>query len=216
MVVGFQETRFRTQWHCYYTRQVRRIPVSIPRSSSGYSYQYLYLYNIKPAEVISGTSCLSDSVYPCRISHICIRSPSLYHSKFHISKPITKKNQARKAQNKKEEPLPTHHVHQSNPLPLPQPPNKPHPHPHHNPQTQPLPRTTSSSASAFMKALSFHWELIFFFKASGLRIMKMESQGEILRRVAEKFEKGGFGDEMGSFECWGGLRRAHKILERER
>lgn len=55
MVVGFQETRFRIQWHCYYTRQVRRIPVSIPRSSSGYNYQYLYLYNIKPAEVISGT-----------------------------------------------------------------------------------------------------------------------------------------------------------------
>lgn len=49
MVVGFQETCFRTQWHCYYTRQVRRIPVSIPRSSSGYKYQYLYLYDIKPA-----------------------------------------------------------------------------------------------------------------------------------------------------------------------
>lgn len=57
MVVGFQETRFRTQWHCYDTRQVRRIHVSIPRSSSGYSYQYLYLYlyNIKPAEVNGST-----------------------------------------------------------------------------------------------------------------------------------------------------------------
>lgn len=55
MVVGFQETRFRTQWHCYDTRQVRRIPVSIPRSSSGYNYQYLYLYDIKPAEVNGST-----------------------------------------------------------------------------------------------------------------------------------------------------------------
>lgn len=55
MVVGFQETRFRTQWHCYYTRQVRRIPVSIPRSSSGYNYQYLFLYNIKPTEVNGST-----------------------------------------------------------------------------------------------------------------------------------------------------------------
>lgn len=99
-----QETRFRTQWHCYYTRQVRRIPVSIPRSSSGYNYQYLYLYDIKPAEVISGTSCLSDSVSTYRkdiVSHICIRSPSLYHSKLHISKPIPKKNKARRAKKKK-------------------------------------------------------------------------------------------------------------------
>lgn len=55
MVVEFQETRFRIQWHCYYSLQVRRIPVSIPRSSSGYNYQYLYLYNIKPAEVNGST-----------------------------------------------------------------------------------------------------------------------------------------------------------------
>lgn len=133
MVVGFQETRFRTQWHCYYTRQVRRIPVSISRSSSGYSYQYLYLYDIKPAEVISGTSYLSDSVYPCRkdiISHTCIIIPSLYHSKLHISKSIPKKKT--KQEERKKRRTPTHHVHQSNPLPLPQPPNKPLPR--HNPQ----------------------------------------------------------------------------------
>lgn len=31
----------------------------------------------------------------------------------------------------------------------------------------------------------------------------MESQGEILRRATEKFEKGGFGDGRGNFECGG-------------
>lgn len=46
---------------------------------------------------------------------------------------------------------------------------------------------------------------MFFFKASGFWDMKMESQGgEILRWVAEKFEKGGFGDGTGNFECGGG------------
>lgn len=77
-----------------------------------------------------------------------------------------KKNKARRT--KKEEPLPTHHVHQSNPLPLPRPPNKTSPSPQ-SPNPHLLSRTTS------MKALSFHWELMFSKAAFG--IMKMESQG---------------------------------------
>lgn len=132
-----QETRFRTQWHCYYSRQVRRIPVSIPRSCSGYNYQYLYLYNIKPAEVISGTSCLSDSVYSCRkdiISHICIRIPSLYHSKFHISKSITK-NKARRAKKKKNSYPPYPSKQSTSPPPAPQ---QTSPSPQ-SPNTHPLP-----------------------------------------------------------------------------
>ncbi|KAF7195178.1 Zinc-type alcohol dehydrogenase-like protein [Pseudocercospora fuligena] len=41
---------------------------------------------------------------------------------------------------------------------------------------------------AFMKALSFHWELMF---SKGVHKVNMESQGDILKRAAELFDAGG-------------------------
>lgn len=176
MVVGFQETRFRTQWHCYYTRQVRRIPVSIPRSSSGYSYQYLYLYDIKPAEVVSGTSCLSDSVYPCRISHICIRSPSLYHSKFRISKSITKKPSKKSAKKKKKNPyLPTMSIKAIH-FPSPGPPTNLTLTLTTIPKSPPPPPHDLLVHIRVYESVEFSLGIDVFFKAA-FWIMKMESQG---------------------------------------
>lgn len=51
-----------------------------------------------------------------------------------------------------------------------------------------------------MKALSFHWELMFFFKASGfLDYEDGESGGEILRWAAERVDEGGIWRRNGKF-----------------
>lgn len=68
-----------------------------------------------------------------------------------------------------------------------------------------------------MKALSFHWELMFFFKAVFFLDMRWRVRGEILRWVAEKFDRGGdLETEREVLSVGGRLRRAHEKLERGR
>lgn len=50
-----------------------------------------------------------------------------------------------------------------------------------------------------MKALSFHWELMFFFKAVFFLDMRWRVRGEILRWVAERVDEGGIWRRKGKF-----------------